>query len=361
MKTFLYSFVPLVLLLGVLEGAGRVREHFSPPMPFDAGMGFDENSRLFVFANDSRYRATSSEKLFQFLPQSFESTKPPGARRLIVLGESSVYHLNPELSEFGRKNGFEVINAGGLGYGSQRLVILAREMVEYSPDLVIVYLGNNEFQEIEQLQYYAPGTIATQEFLDRFAFYRLLREMLVRVWLAKLRREHDQRQLAEPFNPMVDGHFSALEGEQRMAAFRINLTEILRIFQRNKVPVLIGTVPSNLVHPVFSWALKSDYAPMQSLMEQHRYPEALAFAQQFLVSRTDRHQSSQIENRIIREVAQENHVPLIDTEKVITQAEPHGIPGETLFEDHCHLNSRGRYLWMGAFSKSITAILPIKR
>ena len=42
---------------------------------------------------------------------------------------------------------WEVINAGGVSYASYRVAILMEELVEYDPDLFIVYSGHNEFLE----------------------------------------------------------------------------------------------------------------------------------------------------------------------------------------------------------------------
>lgn len=38
---------------------------------------------------------------------------------------------------------------------------------------------------------------------------------------------------------------------------------------------------------------------------------------------------------------------------MIANAEPHGIPGETLFDDHCHLNDAGRAIWIEGYAPEI--------
>ncbi|HRZ16716.1 MAG TPA: SGNH/GDSL hydrolase family protein, partial [Candidatus Hydrogenedentes bacterium] len=70
-----------------------------------------------------------------------------------------------------------------------------------------------------------------------------------------------------------------------------------------------------------------------------------------------RHQSSDLENAILRELAAENGVPLADVEAAVIAAEPHGVPGETLFNDHCHLNPAGNALLVRVYEKEILRAL----
>ena len=42
---------------------------------------------------------------------------------------------------------WELINAGGISYASYRVAALTEELVEYEPDVLIVYCGQNEFLE----------------------------------------------------------------------------------------------------------------------------------------------------------------------------------------------------------------------
>ena len=70
-----------------------------------------------------------------------------------------------------------------------------------------------------------------------------------------------------------------------------------------------------------------------------------------------RHQSSSSENEIIRSLARRYDVPLADIEARIEQSEPHGVPGETLFRDHCHLNAHGMRLWREAFESIVFELL----
>ena len=63
------------------------------------------------------------------------------------------------------------------------------------------------------------------------------------------------------------------------------------------------------------------------------------------------------ENQIIRASAARYHVPLADVEALIIAKEPHGVPGETLFTDHCHLNEVGRSHWIRAYEPLIDQVV----
>jgi len=42
---------------------------------------------------------------------------------------------------------WDVINAGGISYASYRVARLMEELIEYEPDLFVIYCGHNEFLE----------------------------------------------------------------------------------------------------------------------------------------------------------------------------------------------------------------------
>lgn len=102
---------------------------------------------------------TDPVKRVSFVRQRFLRDKPAGVFRIVAFGGSSVNYLEPEFkelerdlsAEFDQFDQIEIINCGGLAYGSHRLALVMREMLEYQPDLILLYSGHNEFEEIEQL------------------------------------------------------------------------------------------------------------------------------------------------------------------------------------------------------------------
>ncbi|MBI4352208.1 MAG: hypothetical protein HY550_12300 [Elusimicrobia bacterium] len=80
------------------------------------------------------------------MPESFLMPKPAGARRVFVIGESVAALLGPG-KDAAYTGGVEIINCGMGGYESSRIYGVLREILAYSPDLVVVLSGNNDTNE----------------------------------------------------------------------------------------------------------------------------------------------------------------------------------------------------------------------
>ena len=148
-KTLIFSLIPALLLLLLVEGGARLIEWRMPTAAVDAGQGFTEESRLFVEdpANPV-YLVTAPNKTLKvhdqrlFREQRFLKEKPKGMFRAFILGGSSVNYLDYELpflaarlsEELDDFDTVEIINCGGLSYGSHRLVLIAAEVLGYDPD-----------------------------------------------------------------------------------------------------------------------------------------------------------------------------------------------------------------------------------
>lgn len=128
----------------------------------DPYVGFADTLPLFVTettADGSVWMRTADNKLAWFNDQRFPRDKPPETRRAFCLGGSTTYgHPYDDTSSFAAwlrallpaaapQVQWEVINAGGISYASYRAAALVEELIQYEPDLFIVYTGNNEFLE----------------------------------------------------------------------------------------------------------------------------------------------------------------------------------------------------------------------
>jgi hypothetical protein len=84
------------------------------------------------------------------MDQTFARAKPPGTFRVVLVGESSVYRLGSaatltERLQKGLQKPVQIINAGFQGCGSQRMLLSIEETVNFDPDVVVMYIGHNEF------------------------------------------------------------------------------------------------------------------------------------------------------------------------------------------------------------------------
>jgi hypothetical protein len=48
---------------------------------------------------------------------------------------------------------------------------------------------------------------------------------------------------------------------------------------------------------------------------------------------------------------------LVDVESLVSEAEPHRILGEKMFDDHCHLSAAGRAIWISGYEPAIRKLI----
>ncbi|MDA7613722.1 SGNH/GDSL hydrolase family protein [Verrucomicrobiales bacterium] len=150
-----------VALLALLEFVLVIGGWGTPSPKEDPFAGFGEVVPLFELneAGDA-YEILSQSRKDWFYPQSFPATKDANTYRIFVLGGSTVagrpYTVETAFSSWLQlflqyadpSKKWEVVNCGGVSYASYRLVPILEEVLEnYTPDLVILYTGQNEFLE----------------------------------------------------------------------------------------------------------------------------------------------------------------------------------------------------------------------
>lgn len=368
-KRILFGVIASLAFFGVAEIGFRILEIVRPPLHIDFGLGFNDDSRVFVESpRQPDYMETDPAKRVSFVRQRFRGDKPANIFRIVALGGSSVNYLEPEFNklerllsaEFDSFDEIEIINCGGLAYGSHRLVLVMREMLEYQPDLILLYTGHNEFEEVEQLTLSGVENLRFERTISKSAIVRFLRDRKAAYDLDRLEKEHNRRVLARE-EPVSDSNFARAwsfefddqDVQDRMKSYEHNLKLILTTARNQGVPLIMGTVASNLATPYLPREAAMRYEEVYDSWQAGAAEEGLRLAKQILAETKGRHQCSDLENNILRELADEFAVPLIDVETMVTSAEPHGIPGETLFDDHCHLNAAGRDVWIEGYEPEI--------
>jgi len=364
-RTVIYSILPALLLFGTVEGCSRLLELWKPPLVLDYGWGFNEDSRIFTPAGILHNQmVTRPEKVVSFVKQHFRMPKPKDTYRIIIIGGSNVHYMEQNLYTMARRlsrapgenRDFEVINCGGLAYGSRRLRIMLPELLTYEPDMFLIYAGHNEFEELIHKSLVNVNTISVQKAAYSLAMLRLLRDTVTTLQLMFL----DAQQLRETTPPEIDAstgvyEFSREEIDEHMNLYRENLEAIVSQCRDRGIPVIISTVATNYWKPDLHKSQADIRYKIQQFYDQGKYEEGMRLARETL-SRSIRHQASDTENGIIREVAQKFSLPLVEGEQLIIQAEPHGVPGETLLSDRCHLTNEGREIVMAKFEEEIRRI-----
>lgn len=236
----------------------------------DPFQGFSEQVRVYQIDKDRGiYKTPRRAILHSFNYQEFKAEKPDNGFRLFVLGGSSAYGFpwgtEVSFSEYLREalqasypdRDIEVINASAMSYGSHRLRILMREILRYEPDGIIIYSGHNEFVE---RRFYRDLFQRPAE-LDRIRlllFRWRLYSFMTRLYL-KISEKHRNQQAAEGARGKTMGELLGIdvirehsvdvtetEKAEAHRLFEENLKAILDLANRERVPVILCTVPSNI-------------------------------------------------------------------------------------------------------------------
>ena len=343
-------------------------------------------------------------------PFAVAAAKPVDGLRIVILGESAAAGTPEPGYNFGRVldrmlrqqfpgRRIEVINAAMRGVNSHILLPAARDCcARLQPDVVIVYMGNNEVVGL-----YAPGPHSGR----LTSFLPLLRALqwarstrigqLMETSLAGL--THEDAPLDKQDELFFQQHRVAADDPRRRVVynnFHANLADLCRAARRCGAAVLLATVPVNLKDcPPFGSLHRADMAEAALLRWQSafdagveaetagdsaqaisRYHEATAlddhFAElhfrlarcQFALGQTDearrefalacdwdalQFRADSRLNDLVRQVERERQdsgTRLVDTARAFAEfaLEDRGIPGDRFFNDHVHPNFDGDYL-----------------
>ncbi|NNE45566.1 MAG: tetratricopeptide repeat protein [Rhodothermales bacterium] len=353
-----------------------------------------------------RYFA-SIEKVPGIPFDSFRAVKDSNTFRIFVQGGSTAagfpFYFSgsfPDMLEqrllqsFPGRN-IEVVNTAMAAVGSYTLADLADEIIAEEPDLVLIYAGHNE--------YYGALGVGSSESLGRSpvvvrAYLKLqnlrlvqgLRSLLSSAAAAFQGRERGQRPGATLMERMVGRQripYDSRIFRDGLRQFRYNLGDILERYRDAGIPVLIGTVASNvrdqppfISRPAAATDIKrwqarlastrdqiargDSSAALRSLEEMIR-TDSLAADPFYLIGRLYdgrkqfaaarrayvmakdrdelRFRAPEAINRIIRETASRFGATVVETEQALAAVSAGGIPGSDVMTEHLHPNIDGYF------------------
>jgi len=313
------------------------------------------------------------------LPQSnndaFDIVKRENSFRVFVMGGSSAqgfpFSPNGTFSRYIRDRlelvypdkYIEVINLGITATNSYTIRDLIPGVLEQMPDLILIYAGHNEY-------YGAFGVGSSENIGNSREIVNLL------IWLNKFKSVELFRNgintLMTIFSsePEKDIHrggtlMARIVKEQLISynsesynvgieQFEGNFEDILQLTKDARVPVVIGTLVSNL----------KDQKPFISDGDEcHEFADSvyLKAHQQLKLGNTEsadslfryakdldalRFRAPEKINEIIKQLALKYHCGLVDVDSVFNSNSPDGIIGNNLTVDHLHPSLSG-YLLMG--------------
>jgi len=396
--------IPIVFLV-LLETGLRV-----------AGVGYsteftrkiEHKGEVYITGNDQFSRLFFPPKLAQS-PQkfAFPAVKPEKTYRIFILGGSAA-EGDPEASfGFGpiletlledqyQGVNFEIINAAITATNSHVVLEAAKGLVQYQPDLFVIYVGNNEV-----IGPFGAGTVFAP-FSSNLSVIRAgvalrstrigqsLQDLVAFLPQGDERKEwggmamfldrqvrYDDPALANVYNHFRENLNDILEVAKGSGAATIISTvganlkncapfaslhnkdltdeeEIIwnRLFQTGKNYQSQNDFPAALTQYLKASGIDADYADLQFLMGQCYWSlgEFQKAKEKFIMAReldTLRFRADNQINNIVRSVANERtdeNIFLVNGARALAESSPRHTPGEELFYEHVHLNFAGNYV-----------------
>ena len=320
--------------------------------------------------------------------------KPAGTFRIFLVGESAAkgYPQPPNLSmgsflqamlqDLHPDKKIELINLGTTGVSTFPLVYMVRELVRYSPDLVIVYAGNNEF-------YGAYGVASTSRGLGSRAgmkAQRAIRSLAVLQKLDEILHPPPTTETSLMEIMMGDPGLDPGDPRREQAARNLgeNIREMIQTCRQAGVPVLVCTTAVNeaglapignppVLNPALPGGTAADQAEQiltsqpaaaEKLLGEHLASQPQDARAWFLLGRAlawlkqdgPALEAFQKANRFdrmpwrpsddlqesIRAAARDEQAPLCDAQAWFRTNSPGGAIGWDLLDDHVHPSLEGQ-------------------
>jgi tetratricopeptide (TPR) repeat protein len=423
----LLTILSPIVFLGSLELCLRLFKYHSETDSLVAIRRFQGKEYYCINPNVGKnYFASHNVGVPEPYEEIFEVAKSPRTYRVFCVGESTMYgypypsnitaprFLKDRLKTLFPDKNIEVINLGIPAVSSSVVLDLVRQVIEYSPDLIIVYSGHNEFYGtygVASTEYvaYNKGVLDFYMRLRKLKTVLLLREGINWVRTILYGREALTRRATFLERMVKDRYivYGSSKYERAKLLFRENLAEMAGIALNNNTPICFSTLVSNWKdqHPFIS-LFSSDTKPEQreqwgrnfhdgtELEKQKNYAAALAaFTQALRIDsmRADLHyhmgecyfslgeygnattaflkakdldvlrfRATDEFNDIIRAVGVGKGAWVVDLEKAFAEKSPHGILGNELLSEHLHPNVEGYFLMGKTFCLSMAEHNQIK-
>ena len=162
-KNLLLSFITIVILLLVLEGASRILT--TSLYIYDETLGYTLRPDIVHKHKSDEFNVRYRINKLSYRGTPYSKIKPPGIFRIVLIGDSHGFGwgINDDKNIFATildqsLAGVELINLSVPGFGTdQEFLRLKKEGLDYQPDLVILQITENDFTEIMRpLMYEKP-------------------------------------------------------------------------------------------------------------------------------------------------------------------------------------------------------------
>lgn len=341
--------------------------------------------RIFNYGKDDRIWVDISEDMqilnpeigyryfftTQNLPFSVESfiykEKKENSFRVFVVGASSAagypYLSSASFSKFIRKKleilypdkVIEVANFSMSAINSYTIRDLMPELLQKKPDLILIYLGHNE--------YYGALGVASTESLGKSRFI-----VNTTLWLNRFKTTELLRNIINSVsgilsadNKITGGTLMAQMAQNKLIEynseiywdgikqFEGNLRDILSMCKEAGVPVIASTVTSNMKNQKpFVSVENPRYPPADKIFndakEQLQAGEIESAKNLFIYAKeldALRFRAPEAINSVIIQLYKEFNFPIVRSDSLLNAFSQDGIVGDNLMTDHLHPNVKG--------------------
>lgn len=301
----------------------------------------------------------------------FDQQKKNNAFRVFVLGGSSAagfpYLPMGSFSRYIRKRleltypntTIEVVNISLSAVNTYTILDLLPGVLEQKPNLILIYAGHNEYYgalgvgSMESLGNFR-SFVKLVLYLNKYKTVQLLRNFIASV-LSLFKSNSTEESPGTLMSRMAQDQYITLNSDKYtlgLDQFVGNMKEILELIKKNKVPVIIGKVVSNLkdqkpfisipsenyptANQVYEEAKKKlmngNYKTADSLFKLAKDLDALRF------------RAPEKINQIIENLCKEYNIKCVSIDSLFSSESPDGIIGNNLMTDHLHPNIKGYQL-----------------
>jgi len=360
-------FIPIIFFV-LLEAGLRIFNYGR-----DDKVWVDVSQDMQILNPEVSYRYFFSTKNIPFSVESFiYKEKKENSFRVFVLGASSgagyPYHSSASMSKFIRKKleilypdiTIEVPNISMSAINSYTIRDLVPEIIKKKPDLILIYLGHNEYYGALGVgSFESLGTsrflINTTLWFNKFKSVELLRNIINSVSGlfsssegisgGTLMAQMAQDKLIEYQSEMFNAGISQFEG---------NFRDILSIFKDEGIPVIAGTLVSNLKDQKPFVSVDDKQYPSANLIylgakEELKKGNSIVADSLFVFAKeldALRFRAPNEINESIVNLCEEFGYPVVRVDSLFNIMSPDSIVGDNLLIDHLHPNVKG-YQLMG--------------
>jgi tetratricopeptide (TPR) repeat protein len=347
--------------------------------------GYGKNLRLFVKSENypGYYEINKNINLRYFISVGKTSptndilliNKPDTCYRIFVLGESTTrgfpYQAStsfPRILYYRLQDAFpekriEVINLSASAINSYTFIDMMDEIFRQKPDAILVYGGHNEY-------YGALGVGSVDKGgnfhwvkklrlkLVRYRTFQLLQNTIVKLgMLFTMDKVRLDATLMERIVGDKDIEIDSKAYLKGIEQFRTNLEELLEKSRREKVPVILSELVSNVKDlPPFKSVASADkpaaidlYNEAKKLEASGNYTEAKKLYYRAKDLDVIRFRAPEAFNELLHELGDKYSHPVVPMKKIFEERSPNGLIGYNLILEHLHPNIEGTFLMADAF------------